>query len=78
MPAVTFIETRQTVQQEAMAHISKQLSLYEVETNGVYIQDVILPDALVQVLTPELLTYPCGKVSAFFSNWGLGDRKPKP
>jgi uncharacterized membrane protein YqiK len=51
MPAVTFIETRQTVQQEAMAHISKQLSLYEVETKGVYIQDVILPDALVQVLT---------------------------
>jgi uncharacterized membrane protein YqiK len=34
-----------------MAHISKQLSLYEVETKGVYIQDVILPDALVQVLT---------------------------
>ncbi len=51
MPAVTFIETRQTVQQEAMAHISTQLSLYEVETKGVYIQDVILPDALVQVLT---------------------------
>ena len=43
MPAITFIETRQTVQQEAMAHISKQLSLYEVETKGVYIQDVILP-----------------------------------
>ena len=51
MPAVIFIETRQTVQQEAFAHISKQLMLYEVETKGVYIQDVILPDALVQVLT---------------------------
>jgi uncharacterized membrane protein YqiK len=51
MPAVTFIETRQTVQQEAFAHISKQLMMYEVETKGVYIQDVILPDALVQVLT---------------------------
>ncbi len=51
MPAVKFIETRQTVQQEALAHISKQLSLYEVETKGVYIQDVILPEALVQVLT---------------------------
>ena len=51
MPAVTFIETRQIVQQEALAHISEQLSLYEVETKGVYIQDVILPDALVQVLT---------------------------
>jgi uncharacterized membrane protein YqiK len=51
MAAVTFIETRQTVQQEAFAHISKQLMLYEVETKGVYIQDVLLPDALVQVLT---------------------------
>jgi uncharacterized membrane protein YqiK len=51
MAAVAFIETRQTVQQEAMAHISKQLSLYEVETKGVYIQDWILPEALVQVLT---------------------------
>jgi uncharacterized membrane protein YqiK len=51
MAAVAFIETRQTVQQEAMAHISKQLSLYEVETKGVYIQDWILPEALVLVLT---------------------------
>ena len=51
MAAVTFIETRQTVQQEAFSHISKQLMLYEVETKGVYIQDVLLPDALVQVLT---------------------------
>jgi len=51
MAAVAFIETRQTVQQEAMEHISKQLSLYEVETKGVYIQDWILPEALVQVLT---------------------------
>jgi uncharacterized membrane protein YqiK len=51
MAAVTFIETRQIVQQEALAHISKELMLYEVETKGVYIQDVVFPDALVQVLT---------------------------
>jgi uncharacterized membrane protein YqiK len=51
MAAVKFIETRQTVQQEALTHISKELMLYEVETKGVYIQDVMLPDTLVQVLT---------------------------
>lgn len=51
MPAVTFIETRQKVQQEAYAHISEQLSEYQVETKGVYIQDVVLPDTLVAVLT---------------------------
>ena len=34
-----------------MAHISTQLSQYEVETRGVYIQDVILPEDLVRVLT---------------------------
>lgn len=51
MPAVTFIETRQAVQQEAYAHISQQLGEYQVETKGVYIQDVVLPPDLVQVLT---------------------------
>ena len=51
MPAVMFIETRQKVQQEAFAHISSQLSEYQVETKGVYIQDVVLPEALVSVLT---------------------------
>ncbi|MHB9133280.1 MAG: SPFH domain-containing protein [Armatimonadota bacterium] len=51
MPAVKFIETRQKVQQEAFAHISTQLSEYQVETKGVYIQDVILPAELVTVLT---------------------------
>jgi hypothetical protein len=51
MPAVEFIETRQQVQQAALAHIRTQLSQYEVETRGVYIQDVILPKELVQVLT---------------------------
>lgn len=51
MPAVTFIETRQQVQQEAFAHISDQLGEYQVETKGVYIQDVVLPPDLVTVLT---------------------------
>ena len=51
MPAIKFIETRQMVQEEAMQHISQQLDKYEVETKGVYIQDVILPPQLVKVLT---------------------------
>ncbi len=51
MEAVTFIQSRQTVQEEATKHISEQLSEYEVETKGVYIQDVILPAELVEVLT---------------------------
>jgi len=51
MPAIKFIETRQTVQEEAMQHISRQLDVYEVETKGVYIQDVVLPPELVKVLT---------------------------
>ncbi|HEY3379868.1 MAG TPA: SPFH domain-containing protein [Armatimonadota bacterium] len=51
MPAVKFIATRQVVQVEAFAHISTQLAEYQVETKGVYIQDVILPGELVRVLT---------------------------
>lgn len=51
MPAVTFIATRQHVQEEALAHITTQLEQYQVETKGVYIQDVILPGELVAVLT---------------------------
>jgi uncharacterized membrane protein YqiK len=51
MKATAFIETRQTVQQEALEHISRQLDKYEVETRGVYIQDVVLPQELVKVLT---------------------------
>src|SRR5437773_4948981 len=51
MPAIKFIETRQQVQEEAFLHIRQQLEQYQVETKGVYIQDVILPEALVKVLT---------------------------
>ncbi len=51
MPAVQFIETRQQVQEEAFEHISDKLDEYQVETRGVYIQDVIFPPDLVRVLT---------------------------
>ncbi len=51
MPAIRFIETRQQVQMEALAHIRDQLNQYDVETPGVYIQDVVLPGQLVKVLT---------------------------
>jgi len=51
MPAIRFIETRQQVQMEALEHIRSHLRQYKVETPGVYIQDVILPQALVTVLT---------------------------
>jgi len=51
MPAIRFIETRRQVQEEAFTHIRQQLEQYQVETKGVYIQDVILPEDLVTVLT---------------------------
>lgn len=51
MPAINFIETRQQVQLEAFNHIAQQLEQYQVETKGVYIQDVILPEDMVTVLT---------------------------
>jgi len=51
MPAIRFIETRQLVQEEAFKHIKDQLDQYRVETRGVYIQDVVLPQDLVKVLT---------------------------
>jgi len=51
MPAIRFIETRQQVQEQAFAHIREQLAQYQVETKGVYIQDVVLPEDMVTVLT---------------------------
>ena len=51
MRAVEFIETRQEVQQEAFAYVKAQIEQYDVETRGVYIQDVIFPQDLVVVLT---------------------------
>ncbi len=51
MPAVDFIKKRQEVQEQALLHVREHLNLYEVETRGVYIQDVVLPQQLVEVLT---------------------------
>lgn len=51
MPAVKFIETRQEVQRQALEHIRLELTRYHVETPGVYIQDVVFPSDLVDVLT---------------------------
>ena len=51
LEAVRFIETRQEVQRSAFAAVSEYLTAYEVETRGVYIQDVVFPAELVEVLT---------------------------
>ena len=50
LAAVTFIETRDAVQHEAEEYIKGYLAGYDVETRGVYIQDVDLPEKLVEVL----------------------------
>jgi len=50
-PAITFIETRNQVQMSALQHVTEYLQLYEVETKGVYIQNVTFPVELVEVLT---------------------------
>ncbi len=49
--ATEFIEKRDFVQAEAEQYIRTYLDRYEVETRGVYIQDVVFPVDLVQVLT---------------------------
>ena len=51
LEAVRFIETRDQVQAAALEAISRYLAAYEVETRGVYIQDVAFPQELVSVLT---------------------------
>ena len=51
MQAVQFIETRQEVQEQAFEHIRAKLDDYQVETKGVYIQDVVFPPDIVRVLT---------------------------
>jgi regulator of protease activity HflC (stomatin/prohibitin superfamily) len=55
LPAVQFIETRQEVQDRAERYITEYLGKYSVETKGVYIQDVVLPEALVEVLSAREL-----------------------
>jgi uncharacterized membrane protein YqiK len=49
--ATEFIEKRDEVQHAAEEYIQQYLSRYEVETRGVYIQDVVFPADLVEVLT---------------------------
>jgi hypothetical protein len=51
MEAIKFIQTRQIVQEEAFEYIQRKLAEYEIETRGVYIQDVVYPAQLVTVLT---------------------------
>jgi regulator of protease activity HflC (stomatin/prohibitin superfamily) len=51
MRAVDFIEKRQQVQEDAYQHIRDKLEDYEVVTRGVYIQDVVFPQEMVEVLT---------------------------
>jgi uncharacterized membrane protein YqiK len=51
LEAVQFIETRQAVQRAAFDAVSQYLASYDVETRGVYIQDVVFPEELVEVLT---------------------------
>jgi uncharacterized membrane protein YqiK len=51
LPAVQFIETRDIVQERAQEYVTGYLSKYDVETRGVYVQDVIFPPELVAVLT---------------------------
>lgn len=55
LPAVEFIETRQLVQDKAERYITEYLGKYSVETKGVYIQDVVLPESLVEVLSSREL-----------------------
>jgi uncharacterized membrane protein YqiK len=51
LEAVRFIETRREVQSAAFEAIREYLAVYDVETRGVYIQDVVFPEELVEVLT---------------------------
>ena len=51
MAAVQFIENRGAVQKQAQAYVAEQIRKYNVETRGVYIQDVVLPAEIVSVLT---------------------------
>ncbi len=51
LEAVKFIETRRAVQGSAYRAVSEYLAAYDVETRGVYIQDVVFPEELVMVLT---------------------------
>jgi regulator of protease activity HflC (stomatin/prohibitin superfamily) len=53
MEAVKFIAQRNTVQKAAEEHVKNLLATYEVETIGVFIQDVRFPAELTKVLKEE-------------------------
>ena len=52
LEAVRFIETRAQVQESAFEAITAYLDAYDVETRGVYIQDVEFPEELVDGADP--------------------------
>jgi hypothetical protein len=86
MAAVQFIENRAAVQTQAQAYITEQIRKYNVETRGVYIQDVVFPADIVAVLTQreianqEKLTFIAQKEAqlnriAMEKQVGLADRQ---
>jgi regulator of protease activity HflC (stomatin/prohibitin superfamily) len=86
MAAVQFIENRASVQRQAQAYITEQIRKYNVETRGVYIQDVVLPGEIVTVLTQreianqEKVTFTAQKEAqlnriAMEKQGGLADRQ---
>jgi regulator of protease activity HflC (stomatin/prohibitin superfamily) len=50
MQATAFIQERERVQEEALAYIREKLKHYEVETLGVFLQDIRFPEELATVL----------------------------
>ena len=50
MEATQFIQERDKVQEEALTYIREKLSLYEVQTLGIFLQDIAFPDDLAEIL----------------------------
>ena len=50
MQATAFIQERERVQEEALRYIREKLKHYEVETLGVFLQDIRFPEELATVL----------------------------
>jgi uncharacterized membrane protein YqiK len=51
LAATEFIQQRDAVQEAAETYVTEYLRRYDVEVRGVYIQDVVFPPELVEVLT---------------------------
>jgi len=56
-PAVRIIEGRHQIQEEASAYVRGLLEPYQVETDGVSIQDIALPEVLVEALTQREIAH---------------------